>query len=84
MMAPLLFAFGLTRASLVCGAVSALTLYWFDIVSLVTAALLVVGAHFFGRELADAALRRTRLWYRASAGAIVITGASRGMRHAAL
>ncbi len=83
MMAPLLFAFGLTRATLVCGALTASALYWFDLVSLVTAALLVVGAHFFGRELADAALRRTRWWYRASAGAIVISGASRGMEYAA-
>jgi hypothetical protein len=78
-MAPLLFAFGLTRATLLFGALTAFALYWLQLVSLVTAALLIVAAHFFGRELADAALRRTRWSYRAPAGAIVITGASRGI-----
>ena len=79
-MAPLLFAFGLTRATLLLGALSAFALYWLGLVSFATFALLVVAAHFFGRELADAALRRTRWLYRAPAGAIVITGASRGVR----
>jgi NAD(P)-dependent dehydrogenase (short-subunit alcohol dehydrogenase family) len=74
---------GLTRVLFLCCTAVISHQWWSNQICILTFGALVAIAHVGSRQLIDWLLFSTQMMYRASAGAVLITGASRGMGRAA-